>query len=99
VLPGCTSDSITVFATSMLTVTVQDGVEAPISGVSVYGYNGDTDMYYYGTTTDGSGRSTFNLPSGRYVFFTFIDGVYYWSGTGYTSEVPGSTTDVIIVSP
>lgn len=95
-LPGCESAGVTV--TVPVTVAVQDGSGAPVSGVKVYAFNGST-YTNYNKTTDANGLAVFTLPLGEYRFRADYNGTQYWSGVANHCTLPGCTDVSMTVGP
>src|SRR3990172_9945554 len=62
-VPQCTLVSMSV--TLPVTVHVKDDLNAPMSGIQVYAFDGST-YTNFSATTDANGEATFTLPEGNY---------------------------------
>ena len=96
-IPGCSSDTVTL-PIGQVSVSVQDANQVPVDYEVVYAYNGNLDAWY-GGTLNGSGQTVFMLPVGNYRFMAMVNGVGYWSGPSNTCEIPGCSSDTVIVGP
>ena len=95
-LPTCTSDTITVPASVLL--TVRDGVGNPQGGKPAYARETTKDIWYPGTT-DGNGEVIFMLPAGSYEFLVVVDGVIYTSNPSPTITIPFAVSYEFIIYP
>ncbi len=94
-VPGCTSASVTVDNT--VVVTVLDSAGNPESGLKVQAYNGST-FAGYSIYTDAQGRAAMTLPAGNYRFRVVKGGTAFWSGTADHCTVPGCSSAGITVN-
>ena len=92
-IPGC--ESATVVVTIPVTVTVEDGDDAPLEAVPVYAFDGTTYTGYNGTT-NVDGEVDFPLLQGSYRFRADYDGEQYWSGGVNHCTIPGCEAVTIV---
>ncbi|MEI7848207.1 MAG: carboxypeptidase regulatory-like domain-containing protein, partial [Chloroflexota bacterium] len=95
-LPGC--ENADVIVSIPLTVTVQDAVGAPKTGVKLYAFNGAT-YTNYSATSDASGNAIFTLPLGSYRFRADYSNIQYWSGAVNHCAIPGCLALTMTVGP
>jgi hypothetical protein len=88
-VPGCTSASITVNNT--VVVTVLDTNNQPVVGVEVKGFVDSTFMGSW-AVTNAQGQATLDMPAGSFRFKLIKDGATFWSGTTNHCTVPGCTS-------
>ncbi len=94
ILPGCSSDTVSVPAPVTVTVKNANGVGQVGATVSLYNlttFAGST------RTTNGSAQAVFQLLPGSYRFKTVVNGVSYWSGTSNTCTLPECNSDTVTV--
>ncbi|MGD8456603.1 MAG: RHS repeat-associated core domain-containing protein [Anaerolineales bacterium] len=72
----------------VVTVQVSDEEGAPMVGLPVYVFDGET-YTTYNETTNGSGEAVFTLPEGEYRFRVDVDGTEFWSGAENHCTIAG----------
>lgn len=80
----------TVSAQTAVTVTVTDDLSVPLTGLSVYAFNGSTYVNVSGVT-NGSGEATLTLNDGSYRFRIDKNGTQFFTNTSNHCTVPGCT--------
>jgi predicted outer membrane repeat protein len=88
-VPGCTSVTITVDNT--VVVTVLDSNDNPEAGLNVLAYSGST-YAGFAAYTNAQGQASLVLPAGSYRFRAAKNGTAFWSGTMNHCTVPGCTS-------
>ncbi len=78
-------------------LTVVDTEGAPLVGVRVYAFDGDT-YTNYNRATDENGQASITLPEGVYRFRVDVDGTRFWSGTTNHCEI-GRCGEVTVTIP
>ena len=94
-VPECTMASITV--TEPVTVTVQDDIGNPRSGLQVYAFSGGVYTNIH-ATTDASGQVVFTLPEASYRFRANSGGTQFWSSGTDDCTIPGCLSNSVTVS-
>ena len=92
--PGCTSVSIDLPASTIVTVTSSSG--GPEAGLNVYAFDGTTYVNK-SAVTDASGNATFTLLNGNYRFRIDKNGTQFFTSAGNNCAVPGCTSVSYVV--
>ena len=79
-----------------VTITLMEEGGLPLSGETVFVYDGETATGLSGIT-DLAGQTQITLPNGSYRFRAEVEGVSYWSGPANHCPVPGCTNVIITV--
>ena len=94
-LPGCSSATVTVTPSTLVTVTDSDNL--PQAGLKVYVFNGTAYTNFSGTT-NAAGQVNFTLPQGSYRFRVDLNGTQFWSGASNHCAVPGCDSASVTVT-
>lgn len=80
----------------IVAVMVADDTGAPMDGIQVYAFIGETYTGYNGTT-DLAGEVEVTLPGGDYRFRVDVDGTEYWSGETDHCQIAGCTSVLVTI--
>jgi len=87
-VPGC--NTVNIFTTVPVTVTVADTGETLEAGLTVYAFNGST-YTGFSAKTNAQGQAVFTLPGGEYRFRADKNGTQFWSAAENDCSIPGCT--------